>query len=155
MIQSLFEKVSPGKEGSPNRYQSPQFSPSPNAAGGANSPNLSDELSATKRQRAGSHEPKGAFNSPPNVEKAQSKPLQLTVMKMGSPDEAEAEEEIKESEDINDEFDEQQEVPGLRSLEDLKDLKYLLQDKKYSVGIPFCTNILRIALNFQEEKIAR
>lgn len=44
---------------------------------------------------------------------------------------------------------------GIWTIDDLKDLKYLMQDKKYGVGIPLNTNILRIALNFQEEKIAR
>jgi len=41
---------------------------------------------------------------------------------------------------------------GITSIDDLKELKYLLQS---DVGIGFNTNILRIALNFQEEKIAR
>lgn len=41
------------------------------------------------------------------------------------------------------------------NLEELKDFKYLLTDKKYGIGMPVNTNILRIALNFKEEKIAR
>ena len=44
---------------------------------------------------------------------------------------------------------------GIHTIDDLKDIKYLLQDSKYGVGVPFNTNILRIALNFLEEKIAR
>jgi hypothetical protein len=41
---------------------------------------------------------------------------------------------------------------GVHTIEDLKELKFLLNS---DVGIPFNTNILRIALNFTEEKIAR
>lgn len=38
--------------------------------------------------------------------------------------------------------------PGLRHKQDISELLYLLEDKKYAVGVPFSTNILRIALNF-------
>lgn len=48
--------------------------------------------------------------------------------------------------------EEKQQKPGIYSLDDLKDLKYLLSTE---VAIPLNTNIMRIALNFQEEKIAR
>jgi len=40
-------------------------------------------------------------------------------------------------------------------LKDLKEIKWLLNSKQTEVGIPFNTNILRIALNRKEEKIAQ
>lgn len=36
--------------------------------------------------------------------------------------------------------------------EEMKILKILMEMK---IGIPFCTNVLRVALNFKETKIAR
>ena len=47
------------------------------------------------------------------------------------------------------------EQEGISTIDDLKDLKFILSDKKYGIGVPFNTNVMRIALNFQEEKIAR
>lgn len=41
---------------------------------------------------------------------------------------------------------------NIKSLDELKDIKYLLSKR---VGAPFCTNVLRVALNFSEEKVAR
>jgi len=41
---------------------------------------------------------------------------------------------------------------GISGTEDLKELKWILHS---TVAIPFNTNIMKIALNFQEEKIAR
>lgn len=40
---------------------------------------------------------------------------------------------------------------NIKSLDELKDIKYLLSKR---VGAPFCTNVLRVALNFSEEKVA-
>jgi hypothetical protein len=49
----------------------------------------------------------------------------------------------------------------LETIEELEDLKYLLKedksklDERYNdVGVPFNTNILRICLNYREEKMA-
>jgi hypothetical protein len=39
----------------------------------------------------------------------------------------------------------------IATLDDLKQIKDLMQSK---VGIPFCTNVLRVALNMKEERIA-
>lgn len=41
---------------------------------------------------------------------------------------------------------------GIQTIEDIKDLKYLLESE---LAIPVNTNIMKIALNFMEEKIAR
>ena len=41
---------------------------------------------------------------------------------------------------------------GIQTIEDIKDLKYLLERE---IAIPVNTNIMKIALNFMEEKIAR
>jgi hypothetical protein len=60
-------------------------------------------------------------------------------MKMGSPD-APNDEELEQ--------DEGGYPPGLRHHIDIAELKYLLQEKVHAVGVPFNTNILRIALNF-------
>jgi hypothetical protein len=40
----------------------------------------------------------------------------------------------------------------IRDETDLRDLQILMSMK---IGIPFCTNVLRVALNFKETKIAR
>lgn len=40
----------------------------------------------------------------------------------------------------------------ISSLNELADIRYLMTKR---VGAPFCTNVLRVALNFHEEKVAR
>ena len=40
----------------------------------------------------------------------------------------------------------------IKDLHDLSEIKMLMMSK---VGIPFCTNVLRVALNMKEEMIAR
>jgi hypothetical protein len=44
-----------------------------------------------------------------------------------------------------------EEVIGINSIAELQSFKFLLESE---VGIPFNTNVMRIALNFTEEKIA-
>lgn len=43
---------------------------------------------------------------------------------------------------------------NLTSQDDLEEIKFLLNSRLTEVGIPFNTNILRIALNLKEESIA-
>lgn len=47
--------------------------------------------------------------------------------------------------------DEEVRPVGIKNVEDLKEIVYLLKKR---VGTPFSTNVLRVALNFKEEKIA-
>ena len=43
---------------------------------------------------------------------------------------------------------------NFRNDKDLDDIKWLLREKMVEVGVPFNTNVLRIALNIKEEKLA-
>ena len=53
-----------------------------------------------------------------------------------------------DDEEINDDY------KCFRDPEDLKEIKWLMQTKGVKAAVPFNTNILRIALNLREEKIA-
>ena len=55
--------------------------------------------------------------------------------------------------DLSEESSEEEsgKVEGIKGSEDLKEIVYLLRKR---VGTPFSTNVLRVALNFKEEKIA-
>ena len=54
------------------------------------------------------------------------------------------------------EFDEEDpdNLYNFRSEKDMEDIRWLLMDRKVEVGMPFNTNVLRIALNMKEEKLA-
>ena len=45
--------------------------------------------------------------------------------------------------------------PANTKIADAEELKTLKKLLKYKIGIPFCTNVLRVALNMKEIKIAR